>query len=179
MAVRAFITIQGLEAAQVLVTEAPDLPVEAMTPTLLRLRDIGVDRAKASLDETTGEKATGETKESIEGAVHEVRFPSEWELEIGTSLSHAKYVARTTGPVEMNRAVQIMPPLRRGYNPAARWRFIGVRPRIMKHPFLEESARTVTRELRGILGREIARASLRLDAKAKTLEGKIEGEIIV
>jgi len=139
------ITIKGLESVRVFVASVPSiLPLSAVKPTLYETAEVMKTVMKASLMRTTGEKATGAMADSIES---DVIFEGENSARIivGSKLPKGPFVARGVGQTDFTQVstkgglrvgrkgipVQVLP---------GKWRFIGVRPAMKGHPFIDEAA---------------------------------------
>lgn len=102
--------------------------------TLDELVEYGIDVMRINMLRTfRTEKSTGALVESVQGSWEQTSGSSDetggtYEVEIGSPLPYAKYVSREIGRSIINRNVQVQP---------GKWRFIGIRPVIPKHPFLE------------------------------------------
>ena len=140
------IKTRGLTQMRTFVSAADNVPIEAFPIIVRELRTIGVKAGKGSIRRTTGKgafKNTGLLYDSFTGLVSVVS-KEHMQVEIGSDLEYAKFTAVDTGPIHNeNENVQLMPhPVRLisgGYVKEGMWRFIGTRPEIKGHPFMEDS----------------------------------------
>lgn len=135
-----------------------DIPIDAFPVIVEEMRKIGVAAGKASIKATTGNKKipnTGDLYRSFKGIVHVVNKEHR-RVEIGSDLDYAGATMVDTGPIEQNEFVQIHPwPKRRidsnaptrGLAEGGTWAFIGIRPRIAGHPFMEETKEKIEKDL--------------------------------
>jgi len=177
------LTVKGLEEVILVGHKLPDVPVDAILPLVQSLTNIGVDEAKAVLEKTSGsEKSTGKTAELMAGIIEQIKFPDEWLISIGPETqglgdqaNYPKFVNMSTGPVTMNRPVQLLPyPLRWGFAPLGKWRFIGVRPRIEGHPWMEGVRDAILKETTKLYGKEVYKMVGELNKKRINLKGAID-----
>ncbi|GAH04559.1 unnamed protein product [marine sediment metagenome] len=94
------------------------------------------------------EKSTGGLSASIQGSWERTRgSPAEvggaYEMEVGSPLPYAKYASRDIGMSTINKNVLIQ---------SGKWRFIGIRGPIPKHPFLERTLEDLHKGMPTILG---------------------------
>ena len=168
--------IRGLKEIILVGKELPEIPMEAIMPLVHELRNIGVDAAKAVLEQTaTSEKSTGKTAELMMGIVEQIKFPDEWEISIGPDTrgmgkdeEYPKFVELGSGGgVTIGKNVQLLPyPLRWGYNALGKWRFIGVRkPEIVGHKWMEGAADAILGQTGRLYGKEVYRLTGVLDRK--------------
>ncbi|MBU0846924.1 hypothetical protein KKH23_07000 [Patescibacteria group bacterium] len=177
------ITVRGFEAIRYLVGSIPEkIPLAAIEPTLKEVLIIGIETMRLSVMRTTGEKATGHLADSIEGTM--VKSQDGYKLQVGSSLPYAKYPAMDIAATDMSRgvhsvipgfnqrqAVQILPGMRwAGYMPTARWRFIGIRPPMPKHPFIDDAANAMTVALGDLFGRNLDIQVSEVASQTKELE---------
>lgn len=144
------IRAEGLPSVMHLAQSVPDriLPptVEDALEDLVRL---GVDLMTINLLNTLRtEKSTGALAASFQGFWEQTSGSSEttggtYKVEIGSPLPHAKYASREIGLSIINRNVQVQP---------GKWRFIGTRPPIPKHPFLERTLADLHKAMPTLLG---------------------------
>lgn len=176
------LTVKGLENVVLVAHELPNIPSEAIPGIIEHLRDIGVDAAKTTLDKTaTSEKSTGITSLLMTGLIDQME--NDYVINIGpdtrglgTDEDYPRFLSMSTGPVTMNRPVQLLPyPLRFGFNPLGRWRFIGIRPRIEGHPWMEGTRDAILNEMTRLYGKELYRLISELGKKVKRLS--LEGQI--
>jgi hypothetical protein len=169
------ITIKGLEAIRHLVAQVPDrLPLSILQPTLEQVAEVGEETMKMSIMRSTGEKATGRLAGSIDSALTS-EGEDQWLLRIGSPLAYARFPARDIGATPMFRPVQIDPPMRwAGYVRGGKWRFIGIRPPIPRHPFLDETAEAVTNALGDVFGDQLRIEVREVESETKARESIVE-----
>jgi len=152
------IRTQGVQKIETFLFSVEEMPQKAISPAIMELTDIGVAAGKTSLYDKKTEKSTGNLAKSFEGLVHTLSEEHR-QIELGSDLWYAKFAGSDIGPTEMNRAVQVWPfPIRWGYQPRARWRFIGIRPEMKAHPFLKDSVNAVRMNIGDVFLRHLARA---------------------
>lgn len=149
------IKAEGLPSALHLAQSVPDriLPptVEDALNDLVRL---GIDLMSVNIINTIRtDKSRGILAESIQGDWKQTSGSSEttggiYEVEIGSVLPYAKYASREIGLSTINRNVLVQP---------GRWRFIGIRAPIPKHPFLEQTLGDLNKSMFMILGGHFAK----------------------
>jgi hypothetical protein len=128
----------GIPAALHLLRSVPEkLVAESIRDALLESTEIGIDLMSAHVTDTVRtEKSTGVLAESIAGTLEQKAFDEQTgvgvhEIRIGSNLPYAQYAAQDIGWTAVNRVVFIDPP--------GHFRFIGLRPPIPGHPFLERT----------------------------------------
>jgi hypothetical protein len=165
------ITGRGLEAVRFLVASIPDpLPLAALQPSLEEVAKIGVEAMKMSIMRTTGEKATGHLVDSIDSMLTR-EGEGAWRIQIGSPLAYARFPAIDIAATPMFRPVQIWPPMRwAGYVREGKWRFIGLRPPMPRHPFLDETADAVTKALVDVFGDKLSIEVREVEAGTKARE---------
>lgn len=158
----------GLDAALRLTEAVPDeLVPPALHKTMLDLLDFGkLVMMQSILESSRTEKATGEIADSIEGYLTlENADPNsstyEYTLEIGSNLSKAFYASQDIRPSWINRPVQVMP---------GRWRFVGLRPFMPGHPFLETTSALMQQELRNTLGEWLKEEAYKIQRSVDRLQ---------
>ena len=147
------IEVGGIDGVLRINDALQNMPEEIMRirRVLLELVELGkIVMAQSILETSTSEKATGETARSIEGYL----APSgpndtSFEFSIGSRLRKAFFASQEISWSEINANVQVMP---------GRWRFIGARPPMPKHPFLEDTLYALYKALNEHLGDEMAEA---------------------
>lgn len=149
------IKTRGIQKIESFMAEVENMPKNAILPAMLELTDLGVDAGKISLWTQKTEKSTGNLAKSFEGLVHTITEEHR-QIELGSDLWYAKFAGSDIGPTTMNRPVQVWPfPIRWGYQPLARWRFIGTRPAMKAHPFLKDSVTAVRTNLSDVFGKHL------------------------
>jgi hypothetical protein len=158
----------GLDAALRLTEAVPDeLVPPALHRTMLDLLEIGkLVMMRSILETSRTEKATGEIADSIEGYLTlDKADPQsqtyEYTLEIGSNLSKAFYASQDIRPSWINRPVQVMP---------GRWRFVGLRPFMPGHFFLEATAAAMNIELHNTLGEWLKEESYKIQRSVDQLQ---------
>ena len=128
---------EGIPSALHIANSVPGrLIPPAIRDTLDELLELGITLMAINvMNSIRTEKSTGALAESIQGSWEQTHGSPEvvagtYEMEIGSALPHAEYASREIGLSVINRNVQVQP---------GRWRFIGIRPPIPKHPFLEQT----------------------------------------
>jgi len=180
------LTVTGLDDVILVGHKLPDIPIDAVMPLVYSLKDIGVDAAKVTLEKTAQSKlSTGKTAELMTGIIEQIKFPDEWLVSIGPdtrglgkNAEYPKFVNMPTGPVTQNRAVQLTPyPLRWGFAQLGEWRFIGLRPRIEGHPWMENTRDAIVNATKKLYGKEVYRLVGKLSRKVNkiNLKGWFEG----
>jgi len=176
------LSIRGLDDVIMVAHELPKIPLEAIPGILERIREVGVDEAKVTMEKTaTSEKSTGITAILMTSILE--ALGEDFLIQIGPDTrglgedaDYPKFLSQPTGPVTQNRAVQLLPyPLRYGFNPLGRWRFIGVRPRIEGHPWMENTRDRVLQEISQVYGKELYRMVGELNKRTKQIN--VEGQI--
>jgi hypothetical protein len=135
------VTITGLRFIQQLLAAIPRLVREPFAETVFEIMEDGKRVMRNHVEETIwespslGDKTTGDLARSIDGVI-EFRDggegnPMSATIEIGSRLPYAGFASREIGTTVMNRVVFMDPP--------GRFRFIGTRPPIPGHPFLERT----------------------------------------
>lgn len=148
---------RGFTRMKTFASAVKDIPIGAFPVIVEEMRDIGVAAGKASIKRTTGNKKfrnTGDLYNSFTGIVHIINKEHS-RVEIGSDLDYAEHTAIDTGPINERRRVQVAPhPVRwgsnaptGGYVPQGWWMFIGIRPRIAGHPYMQETEEKVMNEL--------------------------------
>jgi len=144
---------RGLTQMKTFASAAQNIPRWAFPIVVEEMRTIGIAAGKVSIKETTGQSkygltsTTGKLHDTFMGLTHEIS-KEHLRVEIGSPLDYAKYAAVDTGPVTQNEAVQIVPhPVRDGYIPQAGWFFIGIRPVVKGHPFMQAVQDKIETEL--------------------------------
>lgn len=158
----------GIESALHL---AKSVPRELINPTIIaaldELTELGITLMSLSVMESIRtEKSTGDLAASIQGSWEQTRgSPAEvggtYEMEIGSPLSYAKYASRDIGISTINQNVQIQP---------GKWRFIGIRGPIPKHPFLERTLEDLHKAMPPILAGLFFRYSGEIQREVDELE---------
>lgn len=131
------VAVRGVPAAVFLVTNLPGRLVGPMFKgSVDELLKQGISLMQTHVRELVySDKSTGELADSIEGlkiveSVDADGNPTgKVTVIIGSKVKHAGYAAREIGWSVINRSVFI--------KPAGRWVFVGNRPPIPAHPFLE------------------------------------------
>jgi len=175
------VTVKGLEDVIMVGHKLPEIPVDAMLPLVYSLRDIGVEKAKATLEKTAvSEKSTGKTAELMTGLIEPISFPDEWLISIGPATGgmgkdaeYPKFVELgSASGVTINRNVQVLPyPLRWGFSELGEWRFIGIRKtEIVGHPWMENTRDAVVNETSKIYGKEIYKLVVELNKQRNKVE---------
>ena len=172
---RVDITVKGFEAVRHLVAQVPDrLPLAILKPVLIEVAQAGVEAMKMSIMRTTGEKSTGHLADSIDSVVDQLGEDS-WIIRVGSPLEYARYPAINIAATAMNRPVQIRPPMRwAGFVREGKWRFIGIRPPMPKHPFLDDAANAMTKVLTDLFGDKLGIEVSEVEAETKALENIVE-----
>ena len=137
---------------------AQSVPERILPPTIADTLDelvrLGIDLMAINIMNTIRtEKSTGALAASVEGFWNQISGSSEetggaYELEIGSTLPSAKYASREIGLSTINRNVQVQP---------GKWRFIGIRAPIPKHPFLEQTLADLHKVMPTMLGKHFTR----------------------
>jgi len=164
------ITVKGLPAAIYL---AEAIPGEALAPairgTFLKLLEFSKSQMVLAIMRTTRtEKTTGRLAESIEGYLKPTSGPDDegfetYEFVVGSALEHALYAASDIKPTPMYRPVKVHP---------GRWRFIGLRPMIPRHPFLDQTLVEVSKEMPKVLRDQLIRFSGQVQKNVDELQRK-------
>ena len=145
----------GLRRIESFVAEIENMPKSAIVPAIMELTEIGIAAGKTSLWTKKTEKSTGNLAKSFEGLVHTISEEHR-QIELGSDLWYAKFAGSDIKSTTMNRPVQVWPfPVRWGYQPQARWQFIGTRPAMKAHPFLKDSVTAVRTNLSAVLGKHL------------------------
>jgi len=144
------ISSTGIESALRLAKMVPrELVIPTIEGALEELTELGINLMALNIMESIRtEKSTGALEASIQGYWERIRgSPTEvagaYAMEIGSPLPHAKYVSREIGMSTINRNVLIQ---------SGKWRFIGIRGPIPKHPFLERTLEDLHKVMPSILG---------------------------
>lgn len=131
------ISSTGIESALHLAKSVPrELVIPTIEGALEELTELGITLMAINImNSIRTEKSTGALAESTQGSWERIRGSPEevggaYEMEIGSSLPYAGYASREIGISTINRNVQVQP---------GKWRFIGIRGPIPKHPFLERT----------------------------------------
>lgn len=161
------IRAEGLPSALHLAQSVPDriLPptIEDALNDLVRL---GIDIMAINIMNTIRtDKSTGELASSVQGSWRQTSGSpgttgGTYEVEIGSALSYAKYASREIGMSTINRNVQVQP---------GKWRFIGIRPPIPAHPFLERTLADLHKSMGMLLGGHFARYAGEVQREADSL----------
>ena len=157
----------GIPSAMHLAQNVPEgiLP-PAIADTLDDLVKLGIDLMTINILNTIRtEKSTGALAASVEGFWNQISGSAEetggtYEMEIGSTLPYAKYVSREIGLSTINRNVQVQP---------GKWRFIGIRAPIPKHPFLEQTLADLHKVMPVMLGRHFTRYAGEIQREADAL----------
>lgn len=141
--------ITGIPAAEELAKSVPDEIVDPTIPELLKtILDQGIIIMKMSIAETAiTEKSTGELEASIVGGMEQTG-PKSWTVEIGSPLLESFYASQNISRSRIFRNVFINPP--------GRWRFIGDRPPMPGHPFLETTEQFVMKAVPTLLDDKVS-----------------------
>jgi len=131
------VTTKGFGATRHYLLNIDTVGEFALKETLDTIRLIGERAMKDSLSESVGEKSRGDLGESIKSDVRNVSG-KHWQIRVGPDESaqnpkgraYGAWVAEGVGPATVNRNIEVMP---------GKWRFIGIRPPLPGHPFLEDS----------------------------------------
>ena len=149
------IKAEGLPSALHLAKSVPDRILPAtVEDTLDELVRFGIDLMSINIINTIRtDKSRGVLAESVQGDWKQTSGGSEktggiYEVEIGSALPYAGYVSREIGMSTINRNVLIQP---------GKWRFIGIRGPIPKHPFLEQTLGDLHKSLFMMLGGHFAK----------------------
>jgi len=144
------IRAEGLPSALHLAQSVPDriLPpsIDDALDDLVRL---GIDLMAINILNTIRtDKSSGDLANSIQGEWKQTggtpgKTGGTYELEVGSALPYAKYASREIGLSTINRNVLVQP---------GKWRFIGIRPPIPKHPFLEQTLGDLHKAMPTLLG---------------------------
>ena len=153
---------KGLNATRDFLLKLPLEGKQALIPTLEQVKEVGIDSMRDSINATTGEKSTGLLAEAISGHVAELT-PTNYQIQVGPDMDapHAVYAAREIPVSVINANVQVMP---------GKWRFIGTRPAIPKHPFLEDSMDAMTGALQRHFGERLSEVHQKNYADVKANE---------
>ena len=134
---------RGLTQMKTFTSAVKTIPEWAFPIVVEEMRLIGIAAGKASIKQTTGHgkygtmTTTGKLHDTFTGLTHKINKDHS-RVEIGSPQEYAQYAAIDTGPVSQFERVQIIPhPARDGYLVGGGWVFIGVRPFIKGHPFME------------------------------------------
>ena len=161
------LTSRGVTQMETFISASEEIPLAAFPLVVIEMMQIGVAAGKTSIRQTTGHKSTGHLEKSFRGVV-QVIDKEHQRVAIGSDLDYAEHAAEGAGPVVQNRAVQIWPgPVRWGYNKAFIWRFIGQRPRIKSHPFMQETAESIRDNLDRVVSKYLNRGWQRANTKGK------------
>jgi len=165
MAIR--IRVEGLPSALHLAKSVPDMILPpTIEDTLNDLVEYGIDVMTLNILRTIRtDKSTGALANSVQGSWRQTSGSSEttggtYEVEIGSALSYAKYASREIGMSTINRNVQVQP---------GKWRFIGIRPAIPIHPFLEMTLGDLHKVMGYLLGGHFTRYSAEVQREADSL----------
>ena len=116
-----------------MLTAFPTFSKEILSKAAPDIMEYGRMRMSENITATlrTTDKTSGELADSIQGNI-ELKIGMEQQsaiIEIGSYLPYAAFASREVGETVMNRVVYMDPP--------GKFRFIGTRPPIPGHPFLE------------------------------------------
>ena len=160
------ITAKGFDAIRYLTAtlDAEKISSEMMPVLLEYVKEIGIISMQSSVMLTTGEKSTGVLADSIKGEVIKTS-ETEYKVLVGSALEHAKWAAMDIASTRIEHAVKVMP---------GRWRWIGVRPPMARHPFLDDSLQSM-REAFGLKATELVGQKIDIIfSEAKGMEGSEE-----
>jgi len=158
---------RGVTQMDTFISASDEIPKYAFPLIVIEMMQIGVAAGKASIKSTTGEKSTGHLEKSFRGVIQEIN-DEHHRVAIGSDLDYAQYAAEGAGPVVQNRAVQIWPgPVRWGFSNAFIWRFIGQRPAIKSHPFMQDTAESISDKLDRVVSKYLKRGWQRANTKGK------------
>ena len=131
------VRVEGVPAALHILRSVPQGIVSpTLQDTLDEIVELGIDLMSINvLNTIRTDKSMGVLAESIQGDWSKTggapnELGGKYEMEIGSALPYAKYAAREIGLSIINRNVLIQP---------GKWRWIGVRGPIPRHPFLEQT----------------------------------------
>jgi len=166
------ITAEGLPSALHLAQSVPDRILPAtVEDTLDELVRFGIDLMSINIINTIRtEKSRGVLAESVQGDWRQTSGSSEttggtYEVEIGSALPYAGYASREIGMSTINRNVLIHP---------GRWRFIGIRGPIPKHPFLEQTLGDLHKSMFMMLGGHFSKYVGEVQREVDTMGAQIE-----
>jgi len=145
-----YMKMEGIPEVLKLLRALPRLAEEPFVETAVEILELGIDTMRKHVDDTIweseslGDKTTGDLFRSIDGNL-ELILGSERSsaiIEVGSRLPHAKYASSEIAETTMNKVVFMVMPFgevtgNRG--DIGNYRFIGTRPRIPSHPFLERT----------------------------------------
>lgn len=182
------ISIRGLDEVLFVARELPELPMQALLPTVQELRDLGVEAARRLLVETaTSVFSTGETARLMTGIIQSRSDIQGYVVMIGPDTSHYPEPHRSypkfleTGSAAgatINRRVQLLPvPVRMSYMPTGTWAFIGDRTQVQARPWMTAIKESILRETAKIYGKKIYEGVGKIKRNKKT--GEIIGPIKV
>lgn len=165
MAIR--IRAEGLPSALHLAQNFPYMVLPpSIEDTLNDLVEYGIDVMSINVLRTIRtDKSKGALAASIQGSWRQTSGSpgttgGTYEMEIGSALPYAGYVSREIGRSIINRNVLIQP---------GRWRFIGVRDAIPKHPFLEMTLAELHKVMGMMLGGHFTRYSAEVQREVDAL----------
>ncbi len=153
---------RGLTQMKTFASAAQNIPEWAFPIIVEEMRVIGIAAGKTSIKETTGGgkygsmTTTGKLHDTFMGVTHKIN-KAHSAVEIGSPQEYAQYAAVDTGPVTQYQRVQIIPhPVRDGYVPGGGWVFIGIRPMIKGHPFMQAVSDKIETELNPVISRVLS-----------------------
>lgn len=164
------ITVKGLPAAIYLAEAIPgEVAAPALRATFLKLLEFSkAQMVLAILRTLRTEKATGRLAGSVEGYLKPTGGPDDegfetYEFAVGSALEHAIYAASDIKPTPMYRPVKVHP---------GRWRFIGLRPMIPRHPFLDQTLVETSKEIPRVLRDQLIRFSGQVQRNVDEMQRK-------
>lgn len=164
---------RGLTQMKTFASAAQNIPEWAFPIIVEEMRMIGIAAGKASIKETTGGgkyggmSTTGKLHDTFMGVTEKISKEHS-RVEIGSPEEHAKFAAIDTGPVSQFERVQIIPhPVRDGYLPQGGWFFIGIRPVVKGHPFMEAVSDEIETELNPTIARVLQKGWQNAGTKGK------------
>ena len=128
--------VTGIASARHLLQSLPGTIPSTVEATLTDIVELGIDLMGINvMNSIRTEKSRGVLAESIQGDFWKTHgqpgsVAGAWEAEIGSALPYAGFASREIGLSTINRNVLLQ---------TGKWVWIGIRPPIPGHPFLEQT----------------------------------------
>lgn len=172
------VNVQGIPAAQAILQAVPAMTPDAVKATLQQIEEeaVAIMKSKIRASIRTTDKSFGGLEASVKSVLiinstsginlpysgFSVPGDSLGVLEVGSGLAYAGLAASNIKQTTFNRVVYLNPP--------GKFRYMGVRPAIPKHPFLEETQEELIPMFLNRFGTNLIRISSDIQTKADSFE---------
>ena len=161
---------KGFGATQHYLLNVASAGEKTVQGVLEHVRLLGEQAMKDSISNSVGEKSQGGLIDSIRSDLRKVSA-DQWQIRVGPDESaqnrnmraYGAWVAEGVGPAAVNRNIMVMP---------GKWRFIGIRPPLPGHPFLEDSLDAMNKALSKEFGDKLKMVHEKIFNEAKAKESE-------